>query len=532
MRKAFRDQNNHKAKIRVVTMALLVLFVSCLLGGCGSAKTNGKDGSTQSSDETNARMGSGKENEDEKAEILLVYRRSNYAWGFCDNGYVIDTKGRFYAYDNGCPRPLDGDEGGDVLSLAEYLEVILENDQGEQVFDEEFVEEISKLGANLTPEDEFSKDHKMCDYGQETIYYFNPETRKLMKCQSTGDVDQKPKNKSAAKIVKLLEKGIRKKSKVTKDTDEVRDVPKVYSMGECFEMEFEVSSISEWAGKWIAKDADDLNDFAAMSGIRVNEILEKMKDAPMESHAFFITIENAGKEKQVQNPKAFWVCGGCCDFVFDRDKTEVADHFLCRVAAVKGSVLPADLNSIRDLDGQAWNVYGESTANREVTIADDLSIGHVKDEEFVVMRVGEDYVLLPGGSRQVFLGDCAGDMQMKDGQILRIVADGQIYNGGVAGFMRDVFLEKVKESTNVTYQEAIEEMEFPGTEGARFWWGEYVVKYCEGDQVFLVALNRGDMYVYLDGELALRYELDEKEETLAPFYEFLKTYSGDMEFSE
>ena len=528
MREEFENQNNQKAKIRVVAMALLVLLVSCLLGGCGSAKTNGKDGSTQSSDGTDAQTGSGKENEDEKAEILLVYRRSNYAWGFNDNGYVIDTKGRFYAYDNGCPRPLDGDEGGDILSLTEYLEVILENDQGVQVF----VEEISKLGADLTPEDEFSNDHKMCDYGQETIYYFNPVTRKLMKCQSTGDVDQKPKNKSAAKIVKLLEKAIRKEAKLAKDTDEVRDVPKVYSMGECFEMEFEVSIISEWTGKWIVKDADQLNDFAAMSGIRVNEILEKMKDARMESPAFFITIENAGKEKQVQNPKAFWVCGECCDFVIDKDKTEAADHFLCRVAAVKGSVLPADLNSIRDLDGQAWKVYGESTAHREVTIADDLSIGHVEDEEFVVMHVGEDYVLLPGGSRQVFLGDCAGDVQMEDGQILRIVADGEIYNGGEAGFMRDVFLEKVKETTNVTYQEAIEKMEFPGTEGARFWWGEHVVKYCEGDHVFLVALNREYVNVYLDGELALRYEFDETEGILTPFYEYLETSNGDVEFSE
>lgn len=532
MRKEFGDQKNQKSKIWIMAMALLVLFVSCLLGGCGSAGTNGGDGTTQSSDGTDGKTGSKKEVwDDEKAEILLVYRRSNYAWGFCDNGYVIDTKGRVHVYDNGCSRPLDGDEGGDVLSLTEYLEVILENDKGVQVFDEEFVEEISKLGANLTPEDEFTKDHKMCDYGQETLYYFNPETRKLMKCQSTGDVDQKPKNKSAAKIVKLWKKEIRKESKTAKGTDEERDVPKVYSMGECFEMEFEMSCISEWAGKWIVKDVDDLNDFACMSGIEVNEIREKMKDARMESPTFFITIEDASKEKQVQSPKAFWVCGECCGFVLDKDKMETADHFLCRIAAVKGSDLPADLNSICDLDGQSWTVYGESIA-RNVVIADALSVEHVKDEEFVVMHVGEDYVLLPGGSRQVFLGDCAGDVQMEDGQILRIVADAEIYNGGEAGFMRDVFLEKVKETTNVTYQEAIGEMEFPGTEGARFWWGELVVKYCEGDHVFLVALHGRDVYVYLDGELALRYELDEKEGTLTPFYDFLETFTGDAEFSD
>ena len=500
---------------------LLILLVSCLLGGCDPAETEGGNEPTQSTDEMGARRVV--LSEDEKAEILLVYRYSNYAWGFCDSGYVIDTKGRFHKYDNGCPRPLDGDESGDVLSLAEYLEVILENDEGVQVFDEEFVEEISRLGADLTMEDEFTSDHKMCDYGQNTIYFFDPEARKLMKCQSTGDVDQKPKNKSADKIVKLLEKEIQKVSKPAKDTDVLPATPRVYSMGECFEMEFEVSILSDWAGKWIVKNEDDLYDFDGLSGIRVSDVLKKMKDSQVEDAVFFITIEDASKEKRALAPKAFWICGDCCDFVYDKEKEKEADHYLCHVAAVNGSVLSEDLNSICDLNGQAWTVYDRSIGSKMV-IVDGLSIEYAKDEEFLVMRVGEDYLLLPGGSQMAFLEDCAGDVQMEDGQILRIVADGEIYNGGEAGFMGDVFFKKVKETTNVTYQEAVEKMEFPGTEEARFLWGEHVVKYCEEDQFFLVVLDRGYVYVYLNGKLALCYKDDQSEETLTQFYEFLKNY--------
>ena len=376
MRKGFGDQKNQKAKMRIVETALLILHVSCLLGGCGLAETrettNGIDESTQVSAETGICTASMNDawDENEKAEILLVYRQSNFAWGFYDNGYVIDTKGRFHAYDNGCPRPLDGDESGDILSLTNYLEVILENDEGVQVFDEEFVEEISKLGADLTPEDEFSSEHKMCDYGQNTIYYFNPETRKLMQCQSTGDVDKMPKNKSAAKIVKLLEKEMKKASKPAKDTDVIPVVSRVYSMGECFETDFEMNSLNDWAGKWIVKNSDDLNTFADISGIRVNYILEKMKNARIENYVFFITIEDASKEKQV--PKAFWVSGECCGFVYDKEKEEAADHFVCHIAAVNGSVLPKSLNSIRDLAGQAWTVFDESTARHEISIADYL----------------------------------------------------------------------------------------------------------------------------------------------------------------
>ena len=145
-------------------------------------------------------------------EILLVVRKTNYAWGFYDSGYVIDGRGRIFTYENNTPRPLDG-EGGDVLSLAEYLDEIRKSDQSEPVFDEDFIQKVRELGANLSPEDEFKEKHKMYDYGQNTIYYFDPETRKLLKCQSTGDVDQTPKNKSAKKIVNLLNKEMRKNSK-------------------------------------------------------------------------------------------------------------------------------------------------------------------------------------------------------------------------------------------------------------------------------------------------------------------------------
>lgn len=529
MRKVFGGTTNRKTKRQSVLMALLMLLASCMFGACDPIETTGGGEPTLSIDGTGSTAGAWDENE--KAEILLVYRQSNYAWGFYDTGYVIDTRGRFHRYDNGCPRPLDGDDSGDILSFAEYLDVILENDEGVQVFDKEFVEKIAGFGADLTSEDEFTSDHKMCDYGQHTIYYFNPETRKLMKCQSTGDVDQMPKNKSAAKIVELLEKGLQKYSKPATGTDELPAVPKVYSMGECFEMEFEMSILSDWAGKWIVKDTDDLYSFDGLSGIRVSDVLEKMKNSNIEDAVFFITIEDTSKEKSALCSKAFWVSGECCDFVYDKEKVKEADHYICHVAAVKGSELPADLNSIRDLEGQAWTVYSKDIG-RQMTIADMLTIEYAKDEEFLAMRVGDEYLLLPGGSQRVFLGDCAGDVQAKDGQILRIVADAEIYNGGEIGYMGDAFLTKVKETKNVTYQDAIVEMEFPDVEGARFWWGELVVKYCEGDQVFFIVLTGKNVSVYWEEILLLRYEVDQEQDILAPFYDLLGTGSGDVELEQ
>ena len=110
------------------------------------------------------------------------------------------------------------------------------------------------------------------------------------------------------------------------------------------------------------------------------------------------------------------------------------------------------------------------------------------------------------------------------------MADAEVYNGGEIGYMRDMFLQEVKEATNVTYQEVIEELEFPDGQGARFWWGELVVKYCEDDHIFLLVFNHEDMNVYLDGELALCYEVDREQGILAPFFDFLETCSSDVEF--
>ena len=137
-------------------------------------------------------------------EILLVYRYSNSAWGIYNNGYVIDTDGCVYQYDYA--KDGFGTVAGENVSFTDYLEYILENSKGTPVFDREFVKQIFELGANLSADDQFDQTHEMCDYGQETLYFYQPQTKELLWCESRGDVHYKPQNESAAKIVELLQK--------------------------------------------------------------------------------------------------------------------------------------------------------------------------------------------------------------------------------------------------------------------------------------------------------------------------------------
>lgn len=139
-------------------------------------------------------------------EILLVSRRLNRAWGYQDQGYFIDTDGCVYSFDFG-NSPVETKDG-ESLSFIERLEAIRESTECEPVFDMEFVKQISALGANLSADDEFEKISARCDYGQHTLFFYQPETKELFKCKSLGDYDYIPKNESAAKIAKLLEETI------------------------------------------------------------------------------------------------------------------------------------------------------------------------------------------------------------------------------------------------------------------------------------------------------------------------------------
>ena len=140
-------------------------------------------------------------------EILLVIRMTNMAWGYQDSGYFIDTDGCVYEFNfSGSPV---GMIDGESVEFVDRLKAIREDTESEVVFDADFVKQISALGANLSADDEFDKISMRRDYGQRTLYFYQPETKELLRCESTGDYDYLPMNKSAKKIVALLEEVIR-----------------------------------------------------------------------------------------------------------------------------------------------------------------------------------------------------------------------------------------------------------------------------------------------------------------------------------
>ena len=293
-------------------------------------------------------------------EILLVYRYVNHAWSFVDYGFVVDTNGRIIPFENHAFRLMDG-EGGDTPSLTEYLDVIRENYEIEPVFDKKFVEKIQELGKDLSPDDEFEASYRGCDCGQWTYYYYNPETGKLMECQSKGDADNIPKNESAKKIVRLFEEEVDKiAEEVSNDTEMklTNDIPSVFFAKECFMTEIEVSKATEWTGNRILMDVEMLQSFADETGIEVDKVLDQLGNGvDKDKLAFFVEVQDTSENKEVRVPKAVWLCGDCLDFIYEKEISKEAAPAACNIFVLDTDLLPVNFGTLHTKDGIPWIIY-------------------------------------------------------------------------------------------------------------------------------------------------------------------------------
>lgn len=293
-------------------------------------------------------------------EILLLYRYVNHAWSFEDFGFVVDTNGRIIPFENHTFRLMDG-EGGDVPTLTEYLDVIRENYEIEPFFDQKFVEEIQELGKDLSPDDEFETSYRGCDGGQWTYYYYNPETGKLLECQSKGDVDDIPKNESAKKIVRLFEDEVEKKAeKVTNETEKklTNEIPSIFFAKECFMTEIEVSKATKWTGNRILMDEEMLRSFAEETGIEVDKVLDQLgDDIDKDNLVFFVEVRNTSDNKDVRVPKAVWLCGDCLDLIYEKEISKESDSAVCNVFVLGSELLSDNFGTFHTKDGNSWIIY-------------------------------------------------------------------------------------------------------------------------------------------------------------------------------
>lgn len=155
-------------------------------------------------------------------------------------------------------------------------------------------------------------------------------------------------------------------------------------------------------------------------------------------------------------------------------------------------------------------------------IADDMTVTYEEDKEFIVLRVKDDYMEISGNCQDVYLSEGGKYPELSDGEAAWIKADVEIYDGGEAGYMGNLFIEDLKQYEILDYNDVVERLEVPDCVRGedQYEWGKYLCKYQVDGKYYFVVLNGMYIEVYLDGEFVKEYDWTslEEDELLEPFW--------------
>ena len=142
---------------------------------------------------------------DVKPQFPLTYiqLRTNYAWGERISGTCVDAKGEMYSFDFSKTLPAGKGELTDkvIENLNDGIANIVKS--GAQL-DASILEQGVKYAAKISPDAKFTCEHKMCDYGQDTLYAV--VDGKAVKLFSRGDVDETVHDDNAQKAIECFKK--------------------------------------------------------------------------------------------------------------------------------------------------------------------------------------------------------------------------------------------------------------------------------------------------------------------------------------
>ncbi len=160
--------------------------------------------------------------------------------------------------------------------------------------------------------------------------------------------------------------------------------------------------------------------------------------------------------------------------------------------------------------------------------ADWMDISTENDKEFTMIRVKDDYLEIRSGEANAFVyTEPEGSYpELEDGQCAKVVADVNIYEGGEAGYMGNIFIKDLKSCTPVTYMDVAEEYGFPDAGSSNFDRQHYILQYKNEEELYLLLLNRNYVEAYRDGVFFAEFDLDAcKGEKVTPFFEKLNETS-------
>ena len=156
--------------------------------------------------------------------------------------------------------------------------------------------------------------------------------------------------------------------------------------------------------------------------------------------------------------------------------------------------------------------------NESMYIADDMKVTSERDKEFIIFRVKDDYLEVTRDYELVYKGQGGSYPELADGQVARVTADVDVYDGGIHGYTGNKFITNLKQYEVLEYRELVDELEIPSCESKSFGYGQYLLQYQDGETLYFIIMNRNYIRVYLDGTFVMEYEYGDLEDKLEPFW--------------
>lgn len=135
-----------------------------------------------------------------KSDIVLVENYCNYAWGYQNEGALVDLEGNIYKFDLTDIDPVSGEELVKVLEYRHFNNLL--GDPVGTFGDVEKLWEIAVLADQISEDADIKEEHKAYDAGQHTLYAMTSE-HALVEIYSDGDYRRVNTDPNAKKITEM-----------------------------------------------------------------------------------------------------------------------------------------------------------------------------------------------------------------------------------------------------------------------------------------------------------------------------------------
>lgn len=134
--------------------------------------------------------------------LSYIELRTNWAWGQHISGMCIDAQGQVYSFD--FSKSIAG-SGNTIENVIDNLKNgIAEIEASGVKCDTALLQQGVEFASKMNPEAKFTCEHKMCDYGQDTLYALVDS--KPVKLYSKGDNDEFTDDVNAQKAIECFER--------------------------------------------------------------------------------------------------------------------------------------------------------------------------------------------------------------------------------------------------------------------------------------------------------------------------------------